>query len=325
MKAYDDDFQWNDFFQFVLFFSLAPMPAIAYGIKYHIYLIVTLIILRESTKNYITFEDITIITNKMRKSDLLDTYVAALFEKYAYIMIITILLNRRNHYLSFSQFFPFFDQTYELWEELFSFRMKMLSTFFPNFSYRKILTRKRNILYIKQYKVEHNKFPSSDLTFCDRIISFILNRPNTNRYDYDLQYYPNFSYHDFVRDLVRKYIPNFNNYKVHFKMKFLSNSTGNPSVNEIDEMYMQFKQKRRTDNNSNNSSLLSRDTSSFSSSRENVEHSSVRSILRNSSNLRYNISNKRTKFSVQNPPTTATLPIMSDTGYFSYASIHKLS
>lgn len=85
MKAYDDDFQWNDFFQFVLFFSLAPMPAIAYGIEYHIYLIVTLIILRESTKNYITFEDITIITNKMRKSDLLDTYVAALFEKYAYI------------------------------------------------------------------------------------------------------------------------------------------------------------------------------------------------------------------------------------------------
>lgn len=33
MKPFKNEFRWNDFFQFVLFFSLAPMPAIAYGIK----------------------------------------------------------------------------------------------------------------------------------------------------------------------------------------------------------------------------------------------------------------------------------------------------
>lgn len=32
LKPYNNEFEWNDFFQFVLYFSLAPMPAIAYGI-----------------------------------------------------------------------------------------------------------------------------------------------------------------------------------------------------------------------------------------------------------------------------------------------------
>lgn len=31
-KPFDKQFLWNDFFQFVVFFSLAPMPAIGYGI-----------------------------------------------------------------------------------------------------------------------------------------------------------------------------------------------------------------------------------------------------------------------------------------------------
>lgn len=199
--------------------------------------------------------------------------------------------------------------------------MKILSTFFPNFSFRKILNRKRNILYIKQYKIEHNnKFPSSDISFCNRMISFLLNRPNTNRYDYDLQFYPSFSYHDFVRNLIRKYIPNYNNFHFHFKMKLLINSTGNPTVNEIDEMYMQFKQ-----NKANNNSLFSRERSSLSSSRDNIRHSSVRSILRNSSNLKYNISNKSTKLSVHNPQTTTIIPIMFDNTYFSSNSITKSS
>lgn len=39
VRPYAYDFRWNEFFQFVLFFSLAPMPAVAYGIFYNIYII----------------------------------------------------------------------------------------------------------------------------------------------------------------------------------------------------------------------------------------------------------------------------------------------
>lgn len=31
MKPFRNEFKWNDFFQFVIYFSLAPMPAIAYA------------------------------------------------------------------------------------------------------------------------------------------------------------------------------------------------------------------------------------------------------------------------------------------------------
>lgn len=36
LKPYNKEFEWNDFFQFVLYFSLAPMPAMAYGIYSYI-------------------------------------------------------------------------------------------------------------------------------------------------------------------------------------------------------------------------------------------------------------------------------------------------
>lgn len=32
LKPFEKIFEWNDFLQFLLYFSLAPMPAIAYGI-----------------------------------------------------------------------------------------------------------------------------------------------------------------------------------------------------------------------------------------------------------------------------------------------------
>lgn len=36
MKPFKNEFPWNDFFQFVVYFALAPMIAIAYGIQYNI-------------------------------------------------------------------------------------------------------------------------------------------------------------------------------------------------------------------------------------------------------------------------------------------------
>lgn len=32
LKPYIIEFNWNDFFQFAVYFSLAPMPAVVYGI-----------------------------------------------------------------------------------------------------------------------------------------------------------------------------------------------------------------------------------------------------------------------------------------------------
>lgn len=32
LKPYIIEFSWNDFFQFAVYFSLAPMPAVVYGI-----------------------------------------------------------------------------------------------------------------------------------------------------------------------------------------------------------------------------------------------------------------------------------------------------
>lgn len=159
----------------------------------------------------------------------------------------------------------------------------MLDIFFPNESYKIILNRKLNITTIKAYKAENNnKYPPIETTCISRVLNAISRKPSPYEYNYDYQLYPNCTYHEFTRDMIRKYDISFNNYKIHFKMKHLSHRTVNNVINEIDKMYLHFnsyglRQICKTHSGDSQCSL-SRQNSSLSS-----EDLSSRSILKNSS------------------------------------------
>lgn len=168
----------------------------------------------------------------------------------------------------------------------------MLDIFFPNTSYKIILDRKLNITTIKAYKAENNnKYPPIESSCINKMINSILHKPNPYEYNYDYQLYPNYTYHEFTRDLIRKYDVNFNNYKIHFKMKHLSHRTVNSVINEIDKMYLQFnsyglRQICKTHSGDSQCSF-SRQNSTVSS-----EDLSSRSILKTSSR----VSSRRTSY-----------------------------
>lgn len=160
----------------------------------------------------------------------------------------------------------------------------MLNKFFPDNLYKTILDRKRRIVEIKQYKAENNnKFPKDNLSCFRKLENILFDIPNPNKFDYDYQLYPFYTYHDFAKLLIRKYDNKFENYRINFRMKHLQCKTKYKIIDEIDEMYVNFNSYGLKNNNSRISKMS--DYSSRSSARESY-HSTGRSILRNSSHRR---------------------------------------
>lgn len=189
---------------------------------------------------------------------MFNTYYLALYVKY----------DRYKNGLTYNQFFDFFDRSYELWEPLYKFRLRMIGRFFPDNSYLQILNRKKNILAIKEYRCSHNnKFPPKYNSCLDTFLYIFSGYINPNEYHYDYQLYQNYTYTDYTRTMIRKYNCKFNSTKMHFKVKHLKNQTGDVIINQIDEMYINFHTYgMRASNNS---------LSVFSSGRESNNRSSL--------------------------------------------------
>lgn len=228
-----------------------------------------------------------------------------LFQHYDVYIFIKYII-RKNNGITFSQFFKFFDKTYHLWKPLYKFRLKMIETFFPKNSCFTILNRKLHINEIKKYReANRNKFPTTSFNTNNNnnsnnnILSIFsccccccCSYNNPNVYDYDYEKYSLYTYHDFAKNLIRKYDNKFNNYTVHFRLKHLNNKTCNIIINEIDKMYAQFNALNSKGMNQNTSQMSicnsQNSTSSMSFSVVNrSEHQLLRkSILRESSKTR---------------------------------------
>lgn len=148
---------------------------------------------------------------------------------------------RRKIGITFNQFFNFFDKTYILWVPLYDFRLIMIKTFFPDNRSMIILNRKLRITEIKKYKLNHNgKYPNYDYNCVKQVIDFILRNPNPNSFDYDYDYCPLYNFHDYAKNLIRIYDPQFNNYNINFRKRHLINKTCFNVLNEMDRMYHRF-------------------------------------------------------------------------------------
>lgn len=162
---------------------------------------------------------------------------------YVYILLILIYYIYRGHGgITFHQLFNFVDKTYNLWEPLYKFRLVMLDIFFPDKLWKKILDRKLHINEIKEYRQQHDQeFPTHDNSCFSKLLNYLFDIPNPNRYDYDyIKYSSNATYSDYAKNFIRKYQPNFRNFRIHFKIKHLTHKTNNIVINEMDEDYSKF-------------------------------------------------------------------------------------
>lgn len=132
---------YNNFFQFVVFFSFAPMVSVFYFILHGL----------NNVTDQIAWVDILKITSSLDSTDKVDQSVINLFKKYD--------MNKDGS-LSFNQFCNFTAQTVALFDPLFIFREKLVNCVFPDCRYRIMLLRREYINDINEYVKSHsNKFP----------------------------------------------------------------------------------------------------------------------------------------------------------------------
>lgn len=174
--------------------------------------------------------------------------------------------------LSLRQLFQFVQITEELWLPIYTFRVKLISTFLP--SYYDILSRKINIGLIKQYQKQHKgKDPKQPCI--QSIKNFLLGKPNPNHHDYGC------SPSDItLSHVVTTYIKKFNiNYHSISNDNFLRNIdplSSNPVLLQIDMFYSNA--PRCTNRRNGSSEVLFAEISARNRSNSNSRNSDKRSV-----------------------------------------------
>lgn len=215
---------WNDFFQFVMFFSLAPAIAVYYFL---------LNILPYSKGNSIVFQQIIDITTLLGTLDQLDFIASKIYNNCDY---------SNKGYISFRHFLSFVTKSTNMWKPLYSFRLAVIEKFFDKSILYSILNRKMVILSIKKYKFMHNgKFPPEPC--CQRVKHILENRPSNYQFDYEciekdvecnftiatINYINRFNDH-FIRDFTGSFSKYMNTISKDYDNLFL----------HIDQCYMRF-------------------------------------------------------------------------------------
>lgn len=193
---------WNHFFQFIVYFSMSPMIAIFY----------TLIRTLPDASRKISWNQIYSFSSLLET----DNYIS----NTTYNKFIALDLNNDGK-LSFSQFFKFVTQTYELWEPLYLFRVALIMRYFPNNMHLTILERRKNINSIKEYQLRNmNKLPSQSCN--ETLISLLCGIPNPNKYDYDNDTAGGaVIYNEIVNLFIKQFDPNYTSHRDGFKSNYL--------------------------------------------------------------------------------------------------------
>lgn len=214
--------EWNDFFQFVIFYSLCPMSSYLY----------TILHIRHSYDGLINFDLIVELYSLVESEKEIKSCsnIEAFHE---------LDLNKDNC-INFSQFCKFFDKSYPSCDLFYIFRIKLLAYFFPDVKYRTILNRRKNITNIKEYQLKHDdKLPNDNNSCMEMIINSLFNT-NPNRYDYNCEL-ADISFYDITAMIIRKYNPNYRIKKRKRQSgRFLNKLLHYVVLNEIDSFYMEY-------------------------------------------------------------------------------------
>lgn len=215
----NDIMEWNDFFQFIMFYALCPMSSYLY----------TLLHIKRSFDGLINFDLMLEMFSFVElDKDIRSPTGVELFR--------SLDLNKDNC-LNFSQFCKFFEKIHPSCDLFYIFRIKLLSYFFPNSKYRTILNRRKNIEHIKEYQSQHsNRLPeSSCIDAMNRVFGV-----NPNKYDYGCKL-TDISFYDITAMIIKKYNPE---YKVKKRKRqssrFLNKMIPYLILNEIDGFYMEY-------------------------------------------------------------------------------------
>lgn len=175
--------------------------------------------------------------------------------------------------LSIVQFCNFASQVSNIFELIYIFRIHLLINFlqissiepkpgrksdFKTTCYRTILSRKRDLPFIKEYMKNHNgKYPNSN---CFSNMKYLLtNKPNPNTFDYECDI-SDISFTDLTIIIIKKYKSNFIYQKEGFSMKYLSSFTTYNEIVEIDKYYINYRTQLPTKNGGSRAGSLSLST-----------------------------------------------------------------
>lgn len=214
--------EWNDFFQFVIYYSLCPMSSYLY----------TLLHIRQNYDGLINFDLVIELYSlvEAEKEIKFPNNVEAFHD---------LDLNKDNC-INFCQFCKFFDKSFPSCDLFYIFRIKLLAYFFPDSKYRTILNRRKKITEIKEYQSKHNDRLPNDNSSCIEVIINSLFDTNPNRYDYDCDL-TDISFYDITAMMIRKYNPI---YKIKKRKRqsgrFLNKLLHYVVLNEIDSFYMEY-------------------------------------------------------------------------------------
>lgn len=215
---------WNDFFRFVMFYSMAPSIAVYYFL---------LNIFPYSKGNSIVFQQIVDITTLLGTLDQLDLVSGKIYNNCDC---------SNKGFISFRQFLSFVKKSSKLWKPLYSFRLAIMERFFDKSSVYNILNRKMVLASIKKYRqLNNNKFPPEPC--CQKVKHILENRPSSYQFDYEcndkdsecnftvatLNYITKFNNH-FIRDFTGSFSKYMNTISSDYESIFL----------HIDQCYLRF-------------------------------------------------------------------------------------
>lgn len=196
---------WNDFFQFVLFYGVAPMPAIFY----------TLFNILPNYDGRITWECIGQLFIYLRRNLAICPEIKQVFSEHD--------INNDGE-LSLSQFFNFASTTTALYQPLYDFRITIIEKIIGSDMILGILNRKLRISDIKIYQSENSgKFPAEPCL--PKIKRLLKGFPHPDYYDYDCEDI-SLSFVRFVLKYIRLFKPQMNYRHEAFQMKNLGRFGG---------------------------------------------------------------------------------------------------
>lgn len=179
----DKKLDWNNYFKFVLFWSLIPM-VVEIGALIHSF---------PDNNGCISFSDLKYLCelikrNKYAVNDIKDVFLYL----DMYLLIFIYLFRNKDGLLTYPQFCELILQTKDIYEPIYRLKISLLYIIFTNKihsenkyrkMYRQILSRKIRIKEIKEYQRKHdNKY--KPLSCTKTIISFLKGYSHPDSYDY---------------------------------------------------------------------------------------------------------------------------------------------
>lgn len=289
---------WNDFFQFVIFYGAAPMPALFY----------TVLIILPNYEGKITWDCVSQLFIYLRRNLAICPEIKQIFSEHD--------INNDGE-VSLAQFFNFAATTTALYQPFYDFRITLIEKIIGTERLITILNRKLHISDIKFYQLQNSDKLPPEPCF-GKLKRLLKGYPHPDAYNYDSEEM-SFSYLRFVVKYVRLFKPQLTYKHEGFQMKNLGRFGGtmklvepgsDPNVKvsvkdkskvqgsssdilvQIDKFYIQYRTNNPEKQNSIKQESILQRAISFQQS-ENSLPASARSILKAPSHLNTPIGSSR--------------------------------